>query len=238
MVNEDVTSPISTQRTSPIDAPTDGAGSESATIRIAPSQRNLEEEAERMAEAQAQESKALQFDADQVVFELDALSCFMTRSRRADISLQVPRNKITALIGPSGCGKSTLLRSFNRMNDLIDGARIEGSVRYTASTVRDGVDRSRSGAASAWSSRTGSVPKSISTTSPSARSAGYRGRMDELVERSRSEPHLGRGQGKLKQPARPCPAGSSSGSASLARRVEPDVILMDEPCSALDRSRR
>ena len=240
MVKESVTSPTSTQQTIPVDTPTDGASPESATIRIAPSQRNLEEEAKRMAEAQAQESKALQFDADQVVFELDALSCFYGSFRAVrDISLQVPKNKITALIGPSGCGKSTLLRSFNRMNDLIDGAHIDGSIRYHGVDLYDGaVDpvevRRRIGMVF---QKPNPFPKSIyDNVAFGPKVAGYRGRMDELVERSLKRAAIwDEVKDKLRQPGTALSGGQQQ-RLCIARAiaVEPDVILMDEPCSALD----
>ena len=84
----------------------------------------------------------MEFADDEVVFELDALSCFYGAFQAVrDISLQVPKNQITAIIGPSGCGKSTLLRSFNRMNDLVDSARIEGRILYHGVDLyADGVD--------------------------------------------------------------------------------------------------
>ena len=240
MVNEDVTSPTSTQQATTTDAPADGASPKSATIRIAPSQRNLEEEAKRMAEAQAQQSKALQFDADQVVFELDALSCYYGSFRAVrEISLQVPKNKITALIGPSGCGKSTLLRSFNRMNDLIDGARIDGSIRYHGVDLYDdGVDpvevRRRIGMVF---QKPNPFPKSIyDNVAFGPKVAGYRGRMDELVERSLKRAAIwDEVKDKLKQPGTALSGGQQQ-RLCIARAiaVEPDVILMDEPCSALD----
>ena len=104
-----------------------------------------------------------------------------------NISIEIPRNQITAMIGPSGCGKSTLLRCFNRMNDLIPGARMEGELRF------DGEDIARLDIdAVALRRRVGMVfpqpnpfPKSIyQNVAWGARINGYRGDMDELVERS------------------------------------------------------
>jgi phosphate transport system ATP-binding protein len=240
MVNEDVTSPPSTRRTIPVDTPTDGAGTESATIRIAPLQQDVKMEAERMADAQAQDATALEFDADQVVFELEALSCYYGSFRAVrDISLQVPRNKITALIGPSGCGKSTLLRSFNRMNDLIDTAHIEGSIRYHGVDLyADGVDpvevRRRIGMVF---QKPNPFPKSIyDNVAFGPRVAGYRGSMDELVERSLHRAALwDEVKDKLREPGTALSGGQQQ-RLCIARAiaVEPDVILMDEPCSALD----
>jgi phosphate transport system ATP-binding protein len=104
-----------------------------------------------------------------------------------EISIEIPRNKITALIGPSGCGKSTLLRCFNRMNDLILGARADGEVRFDGELI-SGPDTD----AVALRRRIGMVfqkpnpfPKSIyNNVAWGARINGYRGDMDELVERS------------------------------------------------------
>jgi phosphate transport system ATP-binding protein len=240
MVNEHVTSRPQRQQTIVTKAPADTASTESATIRIARSPRNLEEEAKRMAEAQAQQSTALQFDADQVVFELDSLSCYYGSFRAVrEISLQVPKNKVTALIGPSGCGKSTLLRSFNRMNDLIDGAHIEGSIRYHGVDLYDdGVDpvevRRRIGMVF---QKPNPFPKSIyDNVAFGPKVAGYRGWMDELVERSLKRAALwDEVKDKLRQPGTALSGGQQQ-RLCIARAiaVEPDVILMDEPCSSLD----
>ena len=156
-----------------------------------------------------------------------------------EISLQVPKNRITALIGPSGCGKSTLLRSFNRMNDLIDTAHIEGSIRYHgADLYADGVDpvevRRRIGMVF---QKPNPFPKSIyDNVAFGPRVAGYRGSMDELVERSLRRAALwDEVKDKLREPGTALSGGQQQ-RLCIARAiaVEPDVILMDEPCSALD----
>ena len=240
MVNENVTSPPSTQRTIPTDTQTDGTGTESATIRLTPVRRGVSEETERMAEAQIAESTKPQFEADQLVFELDELSCFYGEFRAVrDISLQVPKNQITALIGPSGCGKSTLLRSFNRMNDLIESAHISGSIRYHGVDLyADGVDpvevRRRIGMVF---QKPNPFPKSIyDNVAFGPRVAGYKGSMSELVERSlRRAAIWDEVKDKLKEPGTALSGGQQQ-RLCIARAiaVEPDVILMDEPCSALD----
>jgi phosphate transport system ATP-binding protein len=240
MVNEDVTSPPSTQRTIPAEPQTNGVEAESATIRITPMRRDVSEEAERMAEAQAHRATALEFEADQIVFELEALSCYYGSFRAVrEISLQVPKNKITALIGPSGCGKSTLLRSFNRMNDLIDTAHIDGSIRYHGVDLyADGVDpvevRRRIGMVF---QKPNPFPKSTyDNVAFGPRVAGYRGSMDELVERSLRRAALwDEVKDKLREPGTALSGGQQQ-RLCIARAiaVEPDVILMDEPCSALD----
>ncbi len=180
------------------------------------------------------------FEPDQVVFELDRLSCYYGDFRAVrEISLQVPKNKITALIGPSGCGKSTLLRSFNRMNDLVDTAHITGSVRYHGVDLyADGVDpvevRRRIGMVF---QKPNPFPKSIyDNVAFGPRIAGYRGNMDELVERSlRRAAIWDEVKDKLRSPGTALSGGQQQ-RLCIARAiaVEPDVILMDEPCSALD----
>jgi phosphate transport system ATP-binding protein len=240
MVTDDVTSSPTTKQPAPVDAPTDGVATESASIHIAVRDQLASEEEERMAEAQTQQATLPQFEADQVVFELDGLSCFYGpfRAVRA-ISLEVPKNKITALIGPSGCGKSTLLRSFNRMNDLIDGAHITGSIRYHGVDLyADGVDpvevRRRIGMVF---QKPNPFPKSIyDNVAFGPKVAGYRGDMDELVERSlRRAAIWDEVKDKLRQPGTALSGGQQQ-RLCIARAiaVEPDVILMDEPCSALD----
>jgi len=156
-----------------------------------------------------------------------------------DITIEIPRNKITALIGPSGCGKSTLLRCFNRMNDLITGARMEGEIRFDgeliSTTGTDAVSLRR---------RIGMVfqkpnpfPKSIyNNIAWGARINGYRGDMDDLVERSLRRAALwDEVKNKLHRSGLELSGGQQQ-RLCIARTlaVEPEVILMDEPCSALD----
>ena len=88
-----------------------------------------------------------------------------------NVNLEIEAGAVTAFIGPSGCGKSTVLRCFDRLNDLIIGARVEGSILYHGEDLYGAdVDRSRCGAVSAWSSRSRTRSRSRSTTtSPSAR---------------------------------------------------------------------
>jgi phosphate transport system ATP-binding protein len=175
-----------------------------------------------------------------VVFELDELSCFYGAFRAVrDISLKVPRNRITAIIGPSGCGKSTLLRSFNRMNDLVDGARIEGRILYRGVNLyEDGVDpvevRRRIGMVF---QKPNPFPKSIyDNVAFGPKVAGFKGNMDELVEASLRRAALwDEVKDKLRSPGTALSGGQQQ-RLCIARAiaVEPDVILMDEPCSALD----
>jgi phosphate transport system ATP-binding protein len=156
-----------------------------------------------------------------------------------DIDIDIPRVRITALIGPSGCGKSTLLRCFNRMNDLIPGARMEGQVKF------DGQDINVPGTDSvALRRRIGMVfqkpnpfPKSVyQNVAWGARINGYRGDLDALVERSLRRAALwDEVKDKLHRSGLDLSGGQQQ-RLCIARTlaVEPEVILMDEPCSALD----
>ena len=160
-----------------------------------------------------------------------------------DVDLDVPANAVTAFIGPSGCGKSTILRCFNRMNDLIPGASVEGKVtaRRRGHQCARTSSRSRSGAGSAWSSSGPTRSRCRSTTtSPTARagtaikdragstrSSSARLRRAALWDEVKDDYRRSRGSR--------CPAASSSACASRGRwRPSPRSILMDEPCSALD----
>jgi phosphate transport system ATP-binding protein len=182
----------------------------------------------------------LEIPDHEVVFELVGLSCYYGAFRAVrDISLRVPRNRITAIIGPSGCGKSTLLRSFNRMNDLVDGAHIEGRILYHGVDLyADGVDavevRRRIGMVF---QKPNPFPKSIyDNVAFGPRVGGFHGDLDELVERSLRRAALwDEVKDKLKSPGTALSGGQQQ-RLCIARAiaVEPDVILMDEPCSALD----
>jgi len=156
-----------------------------------------------------------------------------------DVTLGFKANFVTAIIGPSGCGKSTLLRAINRMNDFVSTCSVEGSLLYRGRDVHapdcDPVDLRR---------RIGMVfqkpnpfPKSIyKNVAWGARVNGYRGDMDELVERSLRQAALWEEvRDKLHQSAYALSGGQQQ-RLCIARAValQPDVLLMDEPCSALD----
>ena len=156
-----------------------------------------------------------------------------------DITITIPRNRITALIGPSGCGKSSLLRCFNRMNDLIPGARMEGEITFDGRDLAaDDVDpvalRRRIGMVF---QKPNPFPKSIyQNVAWGARINGYRGDMDDLVERSLQRAALwDEVKNKLHRSGLELSGGQQQ-RLCIARplAVEPEVILMDEPCSALD----
>ena len=156
------------------------------------------------------------------------------------VDLTFGKNEITALIGPSGCGKSTLIRSLNRMNDLIDGARVEGSVTFQGEDIYgkdvDAIQvRRRIGMVF---QKPNPFPKSIyDNVAYGPRVTGMRpDSMDDLVEEALTKAALwSEVKDKLKHSA----FGLSGGQQQrlcIARTiaVRPDVILMDEPCSALD----
>ncbi len=182
----------------------------------------------------------LQFAEEDVVFELEGVSCFYGDFQVIrDVSLRIPKNAITAIIGPSGSGKSTLLRSLNRMNDLVDSAHISGRALYHGVDLyADGVDpvevRRRIGMVF---QKPNPFPKSIyDNVAFGPKVAGFHGDMDELVERSLRRAALwDEVKDKLRQPGTALSGGQQQ-RLCIARAiaVEPDVILMDEPCSALD----
>ena len=159
----------------------------------------------------------------------------------SEISMQIPRNRITALIGPSGCGKSTLLRSFNRMNDLVNGSRVEGQVLLDGKNIYDPdidvVDiRQRIGMVF---QRPNPFPMSVfENVAYGPRLYGIRKKsvLDEIVEFSLRQAAVWEDvKDKLHQSGLELSGGQQQ-RLCIARAiaVEPAVILMDEPASALD----
>jgi len=157
-----------------------------------------------------------------------------------DVNLDVAANRVTAIIGPSGCGKSTVLRTLNRMNDLVDNARATGQVILDGedilSTQIDVVEvRRRVGMVF---QRPNPFPKSIyDNVAYGPRLYGVRGRaLHEIVERTLHKAALwDEVKDKLKQSALALSGGQQQRVCiARAMAVEPEVILMDEPCSALD----
>ena len=175
-----------------------------------------------------------------VVIELRDVSCYYGTFRAVrNIDLKVAQQRITALIGPSGCGKSTVLRTINRMNDLVPTYRTEGQI------LLDGQDLyAKEVDPVAVRRRVGMVfqkpnpfPKSVwENVAFGPKINGYKGDMDELVERSLRRAALWDDvKDKLKQSGMALSGGQQQ-RLCIARTiaVEPEVILMDEPCSALD----
>jgi len=156
------------------------------------------------------------------------------------IDMDIPEKKVTAFIGPSGCGKSTLLKSLNRMNDLVEGCRIEGSVRLDGEDVYDGMDvnllRKRVGMVF---QKPNPFPMSIyDNIAYGPRTHGVRGRakLDDVVEQSlRAAAIWDEVRDRLKSSALGLSGGQQQRLCiARALAVEPEVLLMDEPTSALD----
>ena len=176
----------------------------------------------------------------EIALELNDVSCWYGNFRVVrGISIEVARREVTALIGPSGSGKSTLLRTINRMNDLVSTFRLEGTIRLDGQDLYgpdvDAVELRR---------RVGMVfqkpnpfPKSIfDNVAFGARINGYRGNIAELVEGSLRRAALwDEVKDKLKQSGLSLSGGQQQ-RLCIARAIatEPEIILMDEPCSALD----
>ena len=158
-----------------------------------------------------------------------------------DVNMDIAKNQVTAFIGPSGCGKSTLLRCFNRMNDLIPGARVDGRISFQGDNLYDPkfdrrLEEIRRKIGMVFQ-KPNPFPKSIyENITFGARINGYQGSMDELVERSLKQVALwDEVKDKLKQSGLSLSGGQQQRLCiARALAIAPDVLLMDEPCSALD----
>jgi len=176
----------------------------------------------------------------EVVFDVRDLNVYYGTFRAVrDVSIQVNRNEITAFIGPSGCGKTTVLRCFNRMNDLIDTARVEGSITYHGVDLYDRevnpVEvRRRIGMVF---QKPNPFPKSIyDNVAYGPKIAGRKGNMDDIVERAlRGAALWDEVKDRLKASGMSLSGGQQQ-RLCIARAIanDPEVLLMDEPCSALD----
>ena len=176
----------------------------------------------------------------EVVFSVRDLDVFYGPMKAvAGVTMDVAANEVTAIIGPSGCGKSTMLRCFNRMNDLVQTARITGSVMYHGHDLyAPGVDavevRRRIGMVF---QKPNPFPKSIyDNVAFGPRVNGRRKGLDEIVEKALTSAALwDEVKDKLSKSGSDLSGGQQQ-RLCIARAiaVEPDVILMDEPCSALD----
>ena len=179
-------------------------------------------------------------DMHEIIIELDNLSVYYGGFRAVDsVTLPIREKEITALIGPSGCGKSTVLRSINRMNDLIESARVEGSVTYHGVDLYgpkvDPVEVRRH--IGMVFQKPNPFPKSIyDNISFGPKIAGFNGNMDDLVEQSLQRAALWEEvKDKLDDSAYALSGGQQQ-RLCIARAIatSPDVVLMDEPASALD----
>ena len=176
----------------------------------------------------------------EAVFEMKNLDVYYGDFRAVrGVNVKVFRNNITAFIGPSGCGKTTVLRTLNRMNDLIETARIDGQVLYHGVDLYDKrVDpvevRRRIGMVF---QKPNPFPKSIfDNVAFGPKIAGFGGNMDELVEGALRKAALwDEAKDRLRESAWSLSGGQQQ-RLCIARCIatQPDVILMDEPCSALD----
>ncbi|HEX2225345.1 MAG TPA: phosphate ABC transporter ATP-binding protein PstB [Thermoanaerobaculia bacterium] len=185
---------------------------------------------------------ALNPDIKNPILEVDNLSLWYGEKKALkEISLRITEKQITAFIGPSGCGKSTLLRCINRLNDLIDGVRTEGDIRFMGGSVYDprleiNALRKRVGMVF---QKSNPFPKSIyENVAYGCRIQGINKKrdLDEIVERSLRGAAL---WDEVKDRLDESALGMSGGQQQrlcIARAiaVEPEVILLDEPCSALD----
>lgn len=178
----------------------------------------------------------------ETIFEVRDLDLYYSEKQALkQISLDIPRNAVTALIGPSGCGKSTFLRCLNRMNDLIDGCRIEGSIKLEDQDIHQGamnvVDlRTKVGMVF---QKPNPFPMSIFdniTYGPKCQGIKDKKVLEKIVEQSLKKAALWE---EVKDRLKDSAFGLSGGQQQrlcIARAIamEPEVILMDEPTSALD----
>ncbi len=179
---------------------------------------------------------------EEPVVEIDRFNLFYGQKQALhDVSMRIPKNRVTALIGPSGCGKSTMLRSVNRLNDLLANVRIEGDIRLNGDSIyRTAVDvielRKRMGMVF---QKPNPFPMSVyENVVYSLRIDGQRNRsvLNEVCERSLRGAAL---WDEVKDRLHESALGMSGGQQQrlcIARAIaaEPEVLLLDEPCSALD----
>ncbi len=188
----------------------------------------------------AEGSVSVPVAATPAVIKLDDVGLYYGEFRAVKgITFEIPAHQITSIIGPSGCGKSTLLRSINRMNDLIPGTRVEGKIMYHdedlyASYVDPVEVRRRIGMVF---QKPNPFPKSIyDNVAFGPRLRGFKGDLDAVVESSlRRAAIWDEVKDKLKQSGLSLSGGQQQ-RLCIARTIatDPEVILMDEPCSALD----
>jgi phosphate transport system ATP-binding protein len=156
-----------------------------------------------------------------------------------EVNVSIPEKQIIAFIGPSGCGKSTLLRCFNRMNDLITGARVEGKINYQGKNIYDdkiNPVKLRRQVGMVFQ-RPNPFPKSIyENIAFGPRANGYKGNLDELVEQSLRRAAIWDEVKDKLQAKGTALSGGQQQRLCIARAIamKPDVLLMDEPASALD----
>ena len=214
----------------------------SSTLQDKPTQCiNLASPAEAVANRKSTGNGDSEGVAEPVVSARDVNLFYGKAQALFDISIDFPRGDVTALIGPSGCGKSTFLRCLNRMNDLIDSVRITGSIKLAGDEILDrtlDVIELRRKVGMVFQKPT-PFPKSIyENVAYGLRIAGVnrKGVLDEVVERSLKRAALWE---EVKDRLHDSALGLSGGQhqrlcIARAIAISPDIILMDEPCSALD----
>ena len=192
--------------------------------------------------ALGRDKQSLRLAEETVAIEVPGLSLFYgDKQALFDVSMNIPKQRVTAFIGPSGCGKSTLLRTFNRMNDLVDGCRVDGEIRLDGHDIyKKGVDvaelRRRVGMVF---QKPNPFPKSIyENVVYGLRIQGVNQKrvLDETVEWALKSAAL---WDEVKDRLHESALGLSGGQQQrlvIARTVavQPEVLLLDEPCSALD----
>jgi phosphate transport system ATP-binding protein len=181
-------------------------------------------------------------DLAKPIVSIESLSLWYGQKRALkNISMSIPEQRITAYIGPSGCGKSTLLRCLNRMNDLVDGVRIEGKIRVGGTDIYDpalDVTELRKRVGMVFQ-KSNPFPKSIyDNAAYGPRILGIRSRreLDPIVEQSLRAAALWEEVSDRLQDSALGLSGGQQQRLCIARAVavEPEILLMDEPCSALD----
>jgi phosphate transport system ATP-binding protein len=210
------------------------------SINLRPTETGQRAEADTFTGASIDSAGAIAEPAEATALQVENLSLWYGQKQAlTNVSLNMAVNKVTALIGPSGCGKSTLLRSINRMNDLIPGVRTQGHVRYHGVDLYGpGIDpvevRRRIGMVF---QKPNPFPKSIyDNVMFGAKVNGFKGDQNALVERCLKRAALwDEVRDNLKKSGLALSGGQQQ-RLCIARAIanEPDVILMDEPCSALD----
>ena len=215
-------------------------GASQVEIEKARRERRVSELSEEQREVKQGSEGATSGDGSTLGMRIENLSAFYGSFKAVtDVSMDIRANKVTALIGPSGCGKSTFIRCLNRMHEVVPGAHAEGCVMLGEQDIYGkGADpvviRRRVGMVF---QKPNPFSKSIyENVAWGARINGYRGNMDELVERSLRQAAL---WDEVKDRLKESGYGLSGGQQQrlcIARTlaVEPEVILMDEPASALD----
>jgi phosphate transport system ATP-binding protein len=193
-----------------------------------------------VSQNQNNEQKQEQMQQTDTVLQTEDLTVFYGEFAAVrNVNMSIPENRVIALVGPSGCGKSTVIRCFNRLNDLIDGCRVEGKVIYRGKNIYenkiDPVEVRRQ--IGMVFQKPNPFPKSIyENIAYGARINGIKDNMDELVERSLQQAALwNEVKDKLKENGLSLSGGQQQ-RLCIARAValKPDVILMDEPASSLD----